>query len=172
MRQYNQQELTKQRGWDQYLTVSPKAAKPVKVIVVVTSTTEGGLNATGGGQGDSGTTSFFEPRVVVLTGAPPVPTEETCGGTGTPGGIQGVSPSESGGGTVPPDAQYDLITDLLDADMFKVYEDMLKSDKPRVKGGQSVKFGYLSMMSVATLSDLNAEFFCESVFVFRQTGRV
>ena len=83
-----------------------------------------------------------------------------------------MSPSESGGGTVPPDAQYDLITDLFDDDMCKVYADMLKHDKQRVKtGGQSVKFGYLSMMSVATLSDLNAEFFCESVFVFRQTGR-
>ena len=85
--------------------------------------------------------SFFEPRVVVLTGAPPVPSGETCGGTGAPGGIQGMPPSESGGGTVPPAAQYDLITYLLDTDMFKVYADMLKSDKQRVKGGQGAKFG-------------------------------
>ena len=42
--------------------------------------------------------------------------------------IQGVSASEAGGGTVPPTDQYDLITDLLDVNMFKVYEDMLKSD--------------------------------------------
>ena len=34
---------------------------------------------------------------------------------------------------------------------------MLKSDKQRVKGGQSAKFGYLSMMSVTTLGVLNAE---------------
>ena len=40
---------------------------------------------------------------------------------------------------------------------------MLKSDKQRVKGGQSAKFGYLSMMSVTTLGVLNAESFCESV---------
>ena len=58
-----------------------------------------------------------------------------------------MSPSESGGGTVPPSVQYDLITDLLDSDMFKVYVDMLKSDKQRVKGGQSAKFGYLPMMT-------------------------
>jgi hypothetical protein len=103
----------------------------------------------GGGQGDSGTTSFFEPRVVVLTGAPPVPVGETCGGTGTPGGIQGVSPSESREGTVPPGAKYDLITDLLDTDMFKVYADILKSDKQRVKGGQSSKLGYSPLVSVS-----------------------
>jgi len=81
-----------------------------------------------------GKVSFFAPRVVVLTGAPPVPTTGTCGAAGAPGGIQGVSASEAGGGTVPPDDQYDLITDLLDANMFKVYADMLKSDKQRVKG--------------------------------------
>jgi hypothetical protein len=73
-------------------------------------------------------------------------------------GIQGVSPSESGGGTVPPTVQYDLITDLLDTNMFKVYADMLKSDKQRVKTGQSVKFGYLPMMTVS--------------LVLCQTGRV
>jgi hypothetical protein len=47
--------------------------------------------------------------------------------------------------------------------MFKVYEDMLKSDKQRVKGGQSTKFGYLPMMAVDTLGTLNAESFCECV---------
>ncbi len=69
----------------------------------------------------NGKTSFFAPRAVVLTGAPPVPAAGTCGSAGTPEGIQGV--------TVPPPAQYDLITDLLDVNMFKVYVDMLKSDK-------------------------------------------
>ena len=51
---------------------------------------------------------------------------------------------------------------------------MLKSDKQRVKGGQPAKFGYLPMMSVATLGALNAESFCERVtgLVLRQTGRV
>ena len=48
-------------------------------------------------------------------------------------------------------SKYDLIADLLDANMFKLYADMLKSDKQLVKGGQPVKFGYLSMMTVAIL---------------------
>ncbi len=55
----------------------------------------------------NGKASFFVPRVVVLTGVPPVPAVGTCGGA--PGGIQGVSTSEAGGRTVPPAAQYDLI---------------------------------------------------------------
>jgi hypothetical protein len=70
-----------------------------------------------------------------LTGAPPVLVCETCVGTGAPGGIQGVTPSESGGGTVPPGVQYDLITDLLD----------------------------FPMTTVATLGVLIVESFCESV---------
>ena len=98
----------------------------------------------------NGKASFFAPRVVVLTGAPHVPAAGTCGSPGTPGGIQGVPASEPGGGTVPPPAQYDLIADLLDANMFKLYADMLKSDKERVKGGQPAKFGYLPMMAVAS----------------------
>jgi hypothetical protein len=41
--------------------------------------------------------------------------------------------------------------DLLDADMFKVYSDMLRSDCLRIQQGKSAKFGYLPMMAVATL---------------------
>ncbi len=43
----------------------------------------------------------FLRRVVVLTGALPVPAAGTCGAAGAPGGIQGVPASEAGGGTVP-----------------------------------------------------------------------
>ena len=99
----------------------------------------------------NGQASFFAPRVVVLTGAPPVAAGGSCGGSGVPRGIQGVPVSETGGGTVPPADQYDLITDLLGANMFKLYTGMLKSDKQRVKGGQPAKFGYLSIMPVDTL---------------------
>ncbi len=77
----------------------------------------------------NGKASFFAARVVVLTGDPLVPGTGTCGDAGSPGGIQGVSSSEVGGGTVPPAAQYDLITDLLDTNMFKVYAYMLKIDE-------------------------------------------
>ena len=59
-----------------------------------------------------------------------------------------------------------IIVDLLDVDMFKVYADMLKNDKKRVKTGQSSKFGYLPMMTVATLDVLNTESFCECVLSF------
>ena len=71
-----------------------------------------------------------------MTGALPVPAAGTCGAAGAPGGIQGVPASEAGGGTVPPAAQYDLIADLLDANKFKVYADMLKSDKHTIVGIQ------------------------------------
>jgi hypothetical protein len=47
-------------------------------------------------------------------------------------------------------AQYDLMTDLLDSDMFKVYSDMMWSDSIRIQQDKSAKFGYLSMMEVVT----------------------
>ena len=55
--------------------------------------------------------------------------------------------------------QYDLMTDLLDADMFKVYLDMIQQRNP-------AKFGYLPMMVVATLGTLNTESFCERVLSY------
>ena len=62
-----------------------------------------------------------------------------------------------------PDPQYDLIGDLLHADMFKVLSDMLRSEALLIQRGKSAKFGYLPMMAVATLGALNAESFCERV---------
>ncbi len=132
------------------------------MTVPATATLAGELYASGGVQGVVGKASFFAPRVVVLTGTPP-PAAGACGAAGTPGGKQGVSASDEAGGTVPPAVQYDLITDLLDANMFNVYADMLKSDKQRVKGGQSAKFGFMPIMVVATLGALNADSFCERV---------
>jgi hypothetical protein len=105
-----------------------------QVIVPAVETLAGELHASSGAQGAPGRASFFVTRVVVLTGAPPAPAVGACGAAGEPGGMQGVSASEAPGATVPPTTQYDLITDLLDANMFKVYADMLKSDKQRVKG--------------------------------------
>ena len=62
-----------------------------------------------------------------------------------------------------PAPQYDLIGDLLHADMFKVLSDMLRSEALLIQRGKSAKFGYLPMMAVATLGALNAESFCERV---------
>jgi hypothetical protein len=64
-------------------------------------------------------------------------------------------------GPAPP--QYDVMTDLLHVNMFKVYSDMMRSESLRLKKGLSAKFGYLPMMAVATLGALNAESFCERV---------
>jgi hypothetical protein len=58
---------------------------------------------------------------------------------------------------------FDLMADLLHADMFKVLSDMFRSDSLLIQRGKSAKFGYLPMMAVATLGALNAESFCERV---------
>jgi hypothetical protein len=55
------------------------------------------------------------------------------------------------------------MVDLLHSNMFKVYWDMFRSDSLRMQKGQTDKFGYLSMMVVATLGVLNTESFCECV---------
>jgi hypothetical protein len=59
--------------------------------------------------------------------------------------------------------QYDVMTDLLHVNMFQAYSDMLRSKSLRLKKGLSAKFGYLPMMTVATLGALNTESFCERV---------
>ncbi len=53
-----------------------------------------------------------------------------------------------------------LMADLLHADMFKVLSDMLRSEALLIQRGKSAKFGYLPMMTVATLGALNTESFC------------
>jgi hypothetical protein len=50
-----------------------------------------------------------------------------------------------------PAPQYDLMADLLHADMFKVLSHMLRSESLLIQRGKSAKFGYLSMMSVTKL---------------------
>jgi len=62
-----------------------------------------------------------------------------------------------------PAVQYDFMADLLHTNMFKVYSDMLWSDSLRIQKIKSGKFGYLPIMSVTTLGDLNTESFCECV---------
>jgi hypothetical protein len=57
----------------------------------------------------------------------------------------------------PPAAQYDVMVDLMDTDMFKMYSDMLRSDSLRIQQCKSAKIGYLPMMVVVTLDVLNTE---------------
>ena len=47
--------------------------------------------------------------------------------------------------------------------MFKLYSDMMRSETLLIQQRKPTKFGYLPMMSVTTLGDLNAESFCEWV---------
>ncbi len=62
-----------------------------------------------------------------------------------------------------PAPQYDLMSDFLHTDMFKVLSDMLRSESLLIQRVKSAKFGYLPMMSVDTLGALNSESFCERV---------
>jgi hypothetical protein len=48
-------------------------------------------------------------------------------------------------------------------DSGHVDDDILRSESLRIQHGKSAKFGYLPMMTVATLGALNAESFCERV---------
>ncbi len=55
------------------------------------------------------------------------------------------------------------MVDLLHTDMFTLLSDVCRSETLRIQQGNPAKFGYLTMMTVATLGSLNAESFCESV---------
>ena len=48
----------------------------------------------------------------------------------------------------PPDVHYDLMTDLMDSDMSKVYSDMMRSETLLIHQRKPTKFGYLPMMEV------------------------
>ena len=62
----------------------------------------------------------------VAAGAPPV------GAFPTVSDVLNVPPAESVVWDVPPVRQYDLIADLLDVDMLKLYSDILSSEKQRM----------------------------------------
>ena len=47
--------------------------------------------------------------------------------------------------------------------MFTMLSDVCRSETFRIQQGKPAKFGYLPMMAVATLGDLNTESFCERV---------
>ena len=47
--------------------------------------------------------------------------------------------------------------------MFQLYSDMMRSETLLIQQRKPTKFGYLPMMVVTTLGDLNTESFCERV---------
>ncbi len=56
---------------------------------------------------------------------------------------------------------YDLMDDLLEADVLKVYRQVLAEEETLVKGGGQAQFGYLPRMALANIGAMNAESFCE-----------
>ncbi len=146
-RNYNRIELTTNRGWDQYLAKA-QSAQSVAPLVPAAPVAPADVAVTAGQQGQSTAAVFFDPRSSV---------------TAAPGAVAAALPPTEVALNEPPAVQYDLMAYLLDADRFKVYSDMLRSDSLRIQKRKSAKFGYLPMMAVATLGALNAESFCERV---------
>jgi hypothetical protein len=99
------------------------------------------------GEPAQATGGFFSPRTATVASGPVPP----------------ALPTTQGASNEPTGTQYDLMSDFLDTNMFKVYSDILRSESLRIHHVKSAKFGYLPMMAVATLGTLNAESFCESV---------
>jgi hypothetical protein len=142
-RQYSQIQLTPNRGWDQYLPKAPEAQSAAPVIVA----TSAPVGVDVGQPEQPSSASFFVPRSATVASGPVPP----------------ALPTASVGLNEAPAAQYDLMADLLHDNMFKVLSDILCSESLRIQECKSTKFGYLPMMSVATLGALNAESFCERV---------
>jgi hypothetical protein len=142
-RSYNRIQLTAQRGWDQYLPQAPAAQSPVPVVGVTAAC----VTVTTGQAQQPATDGFFAPRPAAAATASVGPAVQTA-----PVGLNEA-----------PAPQYDLMTDLLHVDMFKVLSDMLCSEVLLIKRGNSEMFEYLPMMAVATLGALNTESFCERV---------
>lgn len=155
-RSYSGVDLIKKRGWDQYLPKAPEAAAipPVTAVAAVV------LNVVAADEGGGAVTGFFAPRRSTQAAPAPVLPLTTAAvglaaGPPQPTAVVGLNETAA--------VQYDVMADLLDADMFKVYSDMLRSETLRIQQRKPTKFGYLPMMAVATLGVLNAESFCERV---------
>ena len=146
-RNYNRIDLTTKRGWDQYLPKAPGAQCPDPMIVTAPAVVAVVLNVAAGGPGQPRVAGFFAPRTATAATAAPVP----------------ALPTATVGLNEPPAVHYDLMADLLDTDMFKVYSDMLRSETLRIQQRKPAKFEYLPMMTAAALGALNVESFCDRV---------
>ena len=141
-----QYERNMNREYGPYLPKAPGAQCPDPVIPTAPVVVAVTLNLTAAGPGQPRVSGFFAPRTPTTSPAASVPALPTV--------TVGLNESP---------LQYDLMTDLLDTNMFKVYSDMLRSETLRIQQRKPAKFGYLPMMVVAVLGDLNAESFCECV---------
>jgi hypothetical protein len=142
-RNYSRIQLTAERGWDQYLPENPAAEDPV----IATPAPAGAVVVAAGEAGQSAGPGFFAPRPATAAARP----------------VRAAVPSAHVGLNDAAVPQYDLMTDLLHADMFTLFSDVRRSEALRIQQDKPAKFGYLPMMAVTTLGALNAESFCERV---------
>ena len=58
---------------------------------------------------------------------------------------------------------YDLMGDLLEADILMFFRQVLREEESLVKCGGQAQFGYLPRMALASIGAMNAESFCERI---------
>lgn len=58
---------------------------------------------------------------------------------------------------------YDLMGDLLEADILMLFRQVLREEETLVKVGGQAQFGYLPRMALANIGAMNAESFCERI---------
>ena len=58
---------------------------------------------------------------------------------------------------------YDLMGDLLEADVLMLFRQVLREEESLVKVGGQAQFGYLPTMALANIGAMNAESFCERI---------
>ena len=56
---------------------------------------------------------------------------------------------------------YDLMDDLLETDVLKLYRPVLSEEETHVKTGDKDQFGYLARMTLTNIGVMNPESFCE-----------
>jgi len=62
-----------------------------------------------------------------------------------------------------PQKNYDLMGDLLEADILMLFRQVLREEESLVKVGGQAQFGYLPRMALANIGAMNAESFCERI---------
>ena len=58
---------------------------------------------------------------------------------------------------------YDLMGDLLEADILILFRQVLREEESLVKVGGQAQFGYLSRMTLSNIGAMNVESFCERI---------
>ncbi len=56
---------------------------------------------------------------------------------------------------------YDVMDDLLEVDVLKLYREVLHEEETQVKTGDKTRFGYFHRMVLDNIDVMNTESFCE-----------